>query len=68
MSGELASIEQCLEKHIPEEQLKEVRRILYGRELGTFTIIEAVENLAEQHNFEVKGYCIPAAKEELAPP
>jgi hypothetical protein len=26
-------LEECLEKNIPEEELKEVKRILYGKEL-----------------------------------
>lgn len=25
------SLEECLEKHIPTDELKEVKRILYGR-------------------------------------
>ena len=25
------SLEECLEKYIPEDELKEVKRILYGR-------------------------------------
>lgn len=32
MSGvELKSLEECLEKYIPTDELKEVKRILYGR-------------------------------------
>lgn len=27
----LKSLEECLEKHIPKEELREVKRILYGR-------------------------------------
>ena len=27
----LKSLEECLEKYIPENELKEVKRILYGR-------------------------------------
>lgn len=67
MSGEFSSLEQCLEKHIPEQELKEVKRILYGRELPVIIIPEAAEKLSQLHNFEVKGYSIQAAKEELTP-
>lgn len=28
---ELRSLEECLEKYIPSNELKEVKRILYGR-------------------------------------
>jgi len=30
---ELVSLESILEKHIPEDDLAEVKRILYGKEL-----------------------------------
>lgn len=32
-STEFNSIEECLEKHLPKDQLEEVTRILYGRKL-----------------------------------
>jgi hypothetical protein len=32
MSGELSSVESVLEKHLPEEELAEVKRILYGKQ------------------------------------
>ena len=32
MAGEIVSVDQCLENHLPEQELKEVKRILYGRE------------------------------------
>ena len=31
MSGGFNSLEECLQKFIPEAELKEVNRILYGR-------------------------------------
>ena len=31
MAGELSSVESVLEKYIPEEELGEVKRILFGR-------------------------------------
>ncbi len=30
---ELESVEDCLAKHLPPEELKEVTRILYGKEV-----------------------------------
>ncbi|XP_042875074.1 beta-ureidopropionase-like [Penaeus japonicus] len=68
MAGQFASIEECLEKNIPEQELKEVKRILYGKEVPSITIPESAEKLAAQHNFDIKGYAIHAAKEELTPP
>lgn len=32
MAGILESVESCLERHIPPEELAEVKRILYGGE------------------------------------
>ena len=34
MSGELKSLESVLDKYIPEDELREVKRILYGKKLG----------------------------------
>ncbi len=31
MAGKFESVEKCLEKHVPEDELKEVKRILYGK-------------------------------------
>lgn len=68
MAGQFSSVEECLEKNVPEQELKEVKRILYGKELPTITIPESAEKLAVQHSFDIQGYAIPAAKEELTPP
>jgi hypothetical protein len=32
-AGEISSLEDILEKHLPEQELAEARRILYGRHL-----------------------------------
>jgi hypothetical protein len=31
MAAKVVSLENCLEKHIPPEELKEVKRILFGK-------------------------------------
>jgi hypothetical protein len=31
MEGKFESLEKCLEKNLPEDELKEVKRILYGK-------------------------------------
>ena len=34
-SGELASVDEVLDQHIPADKLAEVKRILYGRPVDT---------------------------------
>ncbi|XP_055387491.1 beta-ureidopropionase-like [Condylostylus longicornis] len=63
------SLEECLEKHIPEDELKEVKRILYGYSNDkSIDIPEKVKNLAEENDFEIKAYKFNALPEELRKP
>jgi beta-ureidopropionase len=39
MTQQFASVEESLKKHLPEEDRKEVFRILYGRELEYFLLL-----------------------------
>lgn len=70
MSGiELKSLEECLEKYIPTDELKEVKRILYGRsDEKSIQLADETKALAEKYNFEVKGYSFDAKKEDLRKP
>ncbi|XP_037046286.1 beta-ureidopropionase-like [Bradysia coprophila] len=70
MSGiELKSLEECLEKYIPSNELKEVKRILYGRsDEKPIQLADETKALAEKYNFEVKGYSFEAKKEDLRKP
>ncbi|CAL4111368.1 unnamed protein product, partial [Meganyctiphanes norvegica] len=68
MAGEFVSLESCLEKNIPEQELKEVKRILYGRELPCLEISDEVQSLAQKLKFDIQGYKIEAANEELTQP
>uniref|UniRef100_A0A1L8E2G6 Beta-ureidopropionase n=1 Tax=Nyssomyia neivai TaxID=330878 RepID=A0A1L8E2G6_9DIPT len=63
------SLEECLEKYIPPEELAEVKRILYGQEKEK-TIVLSGETLkiAQENDFEVKGYRFGAEKEHLRSP
>ncbi|KAL5287352.1 UPB1 family protein [Megaselia abdita] len=65
---EINNLEDCLEKYIPKEELKEVKRILYGRSDDRLELPEETRKLAEKINLELKGYSIPAASEELRKP
>ncbi|XP_018412892.1 PREDICTED: beta-ureidopropionase isoform X3 [Nanorana parkeri] len=68
MSGELMSLEGLLEKHLPAEQLSEVWRILYGKELRSLDLPCCALNAASQGKFELKGYLFEAAVEQLRRP
>ncbi|XP_013404898.1 beta-ureidopropionase-like [Lingula anatina] len=68
MSAEIESIESLLEKNIKGEELSEVRRILYGKELKSVHIPDKVTQLAISKDFEVKAYAFEATPEQLRPP
>ncbi|XP_017481764.1 PREDICTED: beta-ureidopropionase [Rhagoletis zephyria] len=66
---DLKSLEECLEKHIPPNELKEVKRILYGvPEDDVLELPEASVSLASDHDFEIKGYRLSAQKEQIRKP
>ncbi|XP_036330854.1 beta-ureidopropionase [Rhagoletis pomonella] len=66
---DLTSLEECLEKHIPPNELKEVKRILYGvPEDDVLELPEASVSLASDHDFEIKGYRLSAQKEQIRKP
>jgi len=65
----LKSIEEVLDKYIPGEELKEVRRILYGRDNDhKIELNKETEKLAKENAFEVKGFRFEAHKEDLRKP
>ncbi|XP_072271665.1 beta-ureidopropionase [Pyxicephalus adspersus] len=68
MSGELVSLEGILEKNIPADRLGEVWRILYGKELRSLDLPASAINAASQGDFELKGYGVEAAAEQLRRP
>ncbi|XP_065337766.1 beta-ureidopropionase [Cloeon dipterum] len=67
-SGEFQSLEECLEKHIPQPELAEVKRILFGKPVEAIEIPTAAAALGKNGDFEIKAYKINAAAEELRKP
>ncbi|KAH8397080.1 hypothetical protein KR215_008418 [Drosophila sulfurigaster] len=66
---ELKSLDECLEKHLPAEELKEVKRILYGVEKEqTLELPASALTTAKENGFEIKGYRFTARPEELRKP
>jgi len=65
---ELSSLEAVLEEHLPSEHLKQVNAILFGREYPNIAFKKEAVMMADEHDFELKGFTITAAREELTPP
>ncbi|KAM8961155.1 beta-ureidopropionase [Pelodytes ibericus] len=68
MSAELVSLEMVLQQYIPQENLNEVWRLLYGKELRNLDLSDDAVRSAAQGNFELKGYVLEAAVEQLRRP
>ena len=68
MSFEFRSFEEVLEEFLPERQLAEVQRVLYGGPTKILELKEEVKAFARVKDFEIKGWSIPASPEESRPP
>jgi len=68
MGSEMTSVESVLEKFIPEAELAEVKRVLYGKPAMTMDIAEETKNKATEDDFEVAGWKIGAQPEQLRQP
>jgi len=69
MAGaELDSLESVLEEHIPLDKLREVKRILYGKEAGISEVGSEAACRAETEDFQVVKYSLGAREEELRHP
>ncbi|CAL1616459.1 unnamed protein product [Knipowitschia caucasica] len=67
-SCEFESLEKTLESHIPEAELAEVRRILFGKETQKLELPLCAVESAAQRDFELKGFGFRASVEQLRPP
>ncbi|EGG24309.1 beta-alanine synthase [Cavenderia fasciculata] len=69
---QIESVESILEKYIPEDELKEVKRILFGQNRGTSVSVQPVNqeatDIANANNFQVLFSKILAEKEQLRQP
>ncbi|XP_054248913.1 beta-ureidopropionase [Indicator indicator] len=68
MAAALESLESCLERHIPPEELAEVKRILYGGDARKLNLPPAAQSAAQERGFELQGYGFDAAPEQLRRP
>ena len=65
---EIECLEEILEKHLPPDELSEVKRILYGKELPTIELAQEALDLAQEGEFQLSGYSFNASKESLRSP
>ncbi|KXJ29101.1 beta-ureidopropionase [Exaiptasia diaphana] len=68
MAEGFESLEKCFDKHIPPEELKEVKRILYGSPASKLELPEEAIKIAANNGFELAGYKITASEEQLRAP
>jgi len=68
MADEFESVDSILEKHLPEAELRKVQRVLYGEALQPIQLSDAAKEFSKSENFELAGYVIGAAKEQLRQP
>ncbi|KAL0979544.1 hypothetical protein UPYG_G00186390 [Umbra pygmaea] len=66
--SEFESLENTLEKHIPHDELKEVKRILFGKEPKKLALPACAVEAALERDFELQGYLFEASPEQLRPP
>ncbi|KAH8264186.1 hypothetical protein KR038_004304 [Drosophila bunnanda] len=66
---ELKNLNDSLEKHLPADELKEVKRILYGvEEEQTLDLPASAIEIAKENDFEIKGYRFKAREEQTRKP
>ena len=68
MSFEFTSLEEVLEQFLPEGELAEVQRVLYGRPATILELSKEAKEAARVKDFELQGWSMPAAAEETRPP
>lgn len=69
---QLTNVDDILDQYIPEDKREEVKRVLYGYNMGKpvekLPVSRAAQAIAEEHNFEVQAYKFTAGHEQLTPP
>ncbi|CAL8343046.1 unnamed protein product [Lota lota] len=65
---QLESLEKTLEDHIPEDELTEVKRILFGNSTMKMELPACAVTAASERDFELQGHTFQCASEQLSPP
>ncbi|XP_043852796.1 beta-ureidopropionase isoform X2 [Dromiciops gliroides] len=67
-SPEFSSLERSLEENLPPDDLKNVQRILFGRETRKLSLPPGVLAAAAQRDFELLAFAFEASEEQLRSP
>ncbi|XP_078082900.1 beta-ureidopropionase [Mustelus asterias] len=67
-AAEMSSVEECLEQHLPPEQLRQLRTILYGKELRKLDVLKSTMEASLEKDFQLKAYGFEASPEQLRQP
>ena len=59
------NVEEVLEKHIPRDELAEVKRVLYGKPTESLALPKEATDLAAKHKFEIKACNVPCKEEQV---
>ncbi|CAG2166453.1 unnamed protein product [Oppiella nova] len=67
--SEFVSLEDSLQRNVSSrEELKEVKRLLYGKELTELKIPSEALEISKKKSFEIKGYVFSAQSEQTRKP
>ena len=64
----MTNLDEVLKNYVPEKERAEVKRILYGNPAQTLQLPESAQAIAKKLDFDLVGYKIGAAPEELRHP
>ncbi|XP_048838646.1 beta-ureidopropionase [Brienomyrus brachyistius] len=67
-ASQFESLEKTLEKYLPMDELKEVKRILFGEGTKMLDLPQCAQEAARQRDFQLLGCQFGAAREQLRPP
>ncbi|XP_048411796.1 beta-ureidopropionase isoform X2 [Stegostoma tigrinum] len=67
-AGELSTLEDCLEEHLPPEVLQRVWRMLYGRDTRKLDLPKSALEASLEKDFQLKAFGFEASPEQLRQP
>ncbi|CAL1537703.1 unnamed protein product [Lymnaea stagnalis] len=68
MAAEVESVEALIDEFVPADNLKDLKRLLYGAELPSLNLSNEAKLFAQEKDIELKGYIFSAASESTRSP